>query len=83
MSPFNYNRHLHTHTLSELGLRGGVVITIELEPAAINQRGQKLPIQFAELNGTSFCDLLNLIWPQPMLLEISWKLNKLTVIKEH
>ena len=61
MPPFNYTRHLHLHKLSELGLRGGVVITIELEPAAINHRGKKLPIQFAELNGASFFSLLYLI----------------------
>ena len=83
MPPFNYTGHLHIHTLSELGLRGGVAITIELEPAAINERGKKLPVQFVELNDTSFCNLLNLIWPQPMRLEISWKLNKLTVIEEY
>ena len=83
MPPFNYTGHLHFRTLSELGLRGGVAITIELEPATINQRGKKLPVQFAELNGTSFCNLLNLIWPQSMCLELSWKLNKLTVIEEH
>ena len=83
MPPFNYNGHMHLHTLSKLGLRGGVAITIELEPAAINQHGQKLPVQFAELNNTSFYNLLNLIWPQPMHLELSWKLNKITVIKDH
>ena len=75
MPPFNYTRHLHFHKLFELGPRGGVAITIELEPAAINQRGKKLPVQFAELNGSSFCNLLDLIWPQPMRLELSGKLN--------
>ena len=83
MPPFNYTGHLHFHTLSELGLRGGVAITIELEPAAINQCGQKLPVQFVELNGTSFYNLLNLIWTQTMCLEIPWKLNILAFIKEH
>ena len=83
MPPFNYTGHLHFHTLSELGLRGGVGVTIELELAAINQHGKKLPVQFAELNDTSFCNLLNLIWPQPMRFELPWKFNKLTVIKEH
>ena len=60
-----------------------MAITIELKPAAINQSGKKLPVQFAELNNTSFSNLLNLIWPQPMRLELPWKLNKLSIIKEH
>ena len=60
-----------------------MAVTINLEPTAINQRRKKLPIQFDELNNTSFCDILNLIWPQPMHLELAWKLNKLTVIEEH
>ena len=83
MPPFNYTGHLHPRKLSRLGLRGGLAITIELEPTAINQCGKKLPIQFAKLNGSSVCNLLNLVWPQPMRLEISWKLNKLTIIKDH
>ena len=83
MPPFNYTGHLHFHTLSELGMRGGVAITIELKPAAINQSGKKLPVQFAEFNGTSICNSLNLIWPQPMHLELPWKLNKITVIEEY
>ena len=83
MPPFNYTGHLHFHTLSELGLRGGVAITIELEPAAINQRGKKLPIQFAKMNDTSLCNLLYLVWPQPRRSELPWKLNKLTVIEEY
>ena len=83
MPPFNYTGHLHHHKLSKLGLRGGVAVTIELKPTAIDQCGKELPIQFAELNGSSLCNLLDLIWPQPMRLELSWKLNKLTVIKEH
>ena len=68
---------------SELGLRGGVFVTIELNPTAIDHRGKKLPIQFAKLNGTSICNLLNLVWPQPMRLELPWKLNKFTVIEEY
>ena len=56
-------------------------VTIELNPTPINQRRKKFPVQFAELNDTSFCNLLNLIWPQPMHLELSWKLNKLTIIE--
>ena len=68
---------------SELGLRGGVAITIELKPTAIDHRGKKLPIQFAELNGSSLCDLLYLIWPQPMRPKLPWKLNELTVIEEY
>ena len=83
MPPFTYTGHLHLHKLSELGLGGGVAVTINLKPTSINQRRKKLPVQFAELNGTSFCNILNLIWPQPMRLEIPWKLNKLTVIQEH
>ena len=62
---------------------GGVAITIQLKSTTINQSGKKFPVQFAELNDTSICNLLNLIWPQPMHLEIPWKLNKLTVIEEH
>ena len=70
MPPFNYTGHLHLFD-SELGLRGGVAVTIELKPTAIDQHGKKLPIQFAELNSSSLCNLLNLVWPQPMRLEIS------------
>ena len=83
MPPFNYTEHLHLHKLSGLELRGGVAITIKLNPTIVNQSGKKLPIQFAEINGTSFCSLLNLMWPQPMRLELPWKLKKLAVIKEH
>ena len=83
MPPFNYTGHLHHHKLAKLGLRGGVAITIGLKPTAINPCGQKLPIQLAELNDTSLCDLLYLIWPQPMCLELPWKLNELAIIEEH
>ena len=83
MPPFNYTGHLHPYKLSKLGLRGGVAIAIELKPTTINQCGKKLPIQFAELNDTSLCNLLYLVWPQPMRLEIPWKLNKLTVVEEY
>ena len=60
-----------------------MAITIKLKSTAINQSGKKLPVQLTELNDTSFCNLLNLVWPQPMHLELPWKLNKLTVIEEH
>ena len=70
MPPCNYTGHMNFHKLSELGLGGGVAITIKLKPTSINQSRKKLPIQFAELNGTSFCNLLYLIWPQPMRLEL-------------
>ena len=60
-----------------------MAITIKLKPTAINQSRNKFPVQFNDLNDTSFCDLLNLIWPQPMCLELPRKLNKLAVIKEH
>ena len=83
MPPFNYTGHLHHYKLSELGLRGGVAITIELKPTAINQHGKKLPVQFAELNDTSLCNLLPLILPQPMCLELSWELNEFNVIEEY
>ena len=83
MPPFNYTRHLHHHKLAKLGLRGKVAITIELKPTAINPCGKKLPIQLAELNGTSLCNLLYLIWLEPMRLELSWKLNEFTVIEEY
>ena len=82
MPPFNYTGHLHRSD-SELGMIGGVVVTIKLKPTTIDHRGKKLPIQFAELNGSSLCDLLYLIWPQPMRLELPWKLNKFTVIEEY
>ena len=82
MPPFNYTGHLHRSN-SELGLRGGVAVTINLKPTAIDHRGKKLPIQFAELNGSSLCNLLYLIWPQPMRLELPWKLKKFTVIEEY
>ena len=83
MPPFNYTGHMHFHKLSELGLGGGVAITINLKPTAINESGKKLPVQFVELNDTSIRNLLNLVWPQPMHLEFSWKLHKLTIIEEH
>ena len=60
-----------------------MVITIKIKPTSINQSRNNFPVQFTELNDTSFCNLLNLIWPQPMCLELPWKLNKLAVIKEH
>ena len=60
-----------------------MAVTIKLNPTAINQRRKKLPIQFAELNGTSLCNLLYLIWPQPMHLELPWKLKKFTLIEEY
>ena len=47
--------------------------TVKLKPTAINESGKKLPIQFAELNGSSICNLLNLVWSQPVRLEFSWK----------
>ena len=83
MPPFNYTGHLHRRGWFKLGLRGEVAIIIGLKPTAINPCGKKLPIQLAELNGTSLCDFLYLIWPQPMCLEPPWKLNKLTVIEEY
>ena len=82
MPPFNYTGHLQLSG-SELGLRGGVAITIKLKPTSIDHRGKKLPIQFAELNGSSLCNLMYLIWSQPMRLELPWKLNKFTVIEEY
>ena len=60
-----------------------MAVTIELKPTAIDHRGKKLPVQFAELNGSSLCDLLYLIRPQPMHLELPWKLNKFNVIEEY
>ena len=69
MPPFNYTGHLHRLD-SELGLRGGVAVNIKFNPTAIDHHGKKLPIQFAELNGSSLCNLLYLIWPQPMHLEL-------------
>ena len=63
MPPFNYTGHLHLHKLFMLGLRGGEAVTIDLKPTAINPCGKELPVQLAELNGTSLCDLLYLIWP--------------------
>ena len=60
-----------------------MAITIKLKPTAIKQSRNKLPVQFTEMNNTSVCDLLNLIWPQPMCLELPWKINKLAVVKEH
>ena len=83
MPPFNYTGHLHHHKLAKLGLRGGVAITIELKPTAINPCGKKLPIQLAEMNDTSLYNLLYLIWPHPMHLELSWNLNEFAVIEEH
>ena len=82
MPPFNYTRHLPRLNY-ELGLIGGVVVIIKLKPISINHRGKKLPIQFAELNTSSLCNLLYLIWPQPMRLELPWKLNKFNVIEEY
>ena len=81
MPPFNYTGHLHRSD-SELGLRGGVAVNIKLKPTAINESGKKFPIQFAKLNDSSICNLLNLVWPQPMHLEFPWKLHKLTVLEE-
>ena len=83
MPPFNYTRHLHMHKLTNLGLRGRVAITVKLNPTTINQSRKKLLVQFAELNGTSFCNLLNLIWPQPMRLKLPWELDEFAVIEEH
>ena len=82
MPPFNYTGHLHRLD-SELGLRGGAAVNIKLKPTAIDHHGKKLLIQFAELNGSSLCNLLYLIWPQPMRLELPWKLNKFIVIEEY
>ena len=82
MPPFNYTQHLHPSD-SELGLRGGVAITIKLKPTAIDHCGKKLPIQFTKLNGSSICNLLYLIRSQPMRLELPWKFNKFTVIEEY
>ena len=56
--------------------------TVKLKPTAIDESEKKLPVQFVELNGTSICNLLDLVWPQPMHLEFSWKLQKLTVVEE-
>ena len=70
MPPFNYTGHLHHHKLAKLGLRGGVDIAIELKTTTINPCGKKLSIQLAEMNGTSLYNLLYLIWPQPMHLEL-------------
>ena len=83
MPPFNYTGHLHFHKLFMLGLRGGEAVTIELQSTAINPCGQELPVQLAELNGTSFCDSLDLVWPQPMCLKLPWELDEFTVIEEH
>ena len=82
MPPFNYTGHLHRFN-SELGLIGGVAVIINLKPTAIDHHGKKLPIQFTELNGSSLCNLLNLVWSQQMRLELPWKINKFTVIKEY
>ena len=60
----------------------GVASTVKFKPTTINESGKKLPIQFAELNDTSIFNLLNLVWPQPMRLELSWKIYKLIVVKE-
>ena len=60
----------------------GVASTVKLKPTAINESGKNLPVQFAELNGTSICNLLNLVWSQQMSLELSWKIQKITVVEE-
>ena len=60
-----------------------MAITIKLKPTTINQSGKNPPVQFAELNDTSFCNLLYLIWPQPMRLEIPWKLKESAVIEKY
>ena len=52
-----------TTCFSELGLGGGMAITVKLKPTAIDQSRKKLPIQFVELNNTSICNLLDLVWP--------------------
>ena len=83
MPPFNYTGHLHLYQLFMLRRRGGEVGTVGLKPTAINPCGKKLPIQLVELNGTSLRNLLYLIWPQPMRLELPWKLNEFTVIEEY
>ena len=83
MPPFNYTGHLHLYKMFMLGLGGGEAVTVELKPTAINPCGKKLPIQLIELNSTSFCDLMYLIWPQPMCFELPWKLNEFVVIEEH
>jgi len=67
----------------KLGLRGEMAITIELKPTAIDPCGKKLPVQLAKLNGTSLRNLLYLIRPQPMCLELPWKLNESAVIEEY
>ena len=78
MPPFNYTGHLHPHRLSELRLGYEVASNVKLNPTAINESGKKLSIQFSKLNGSSVCNLMNLVWPQPMCLELPWKLHKLT-----
>ena len=83
MPPFNYTGHLHRCGWFKLGLRSEVAITIEFKPTAIDPCGQKLPVQLAELNYTSFCDLLYLIWPQPMRLKLPRELDEFAVIEEH
>ena len=83
MPPFNYTRHLHPYRLFELRLGYEVASTVKLKPIAINESGKNFPIQFAKLNGSSICNLLNLVWPQPMRLELPWKLKKFTVIEEY
>ena len=83
MPPFNYTGHLHSHKLFMLGLRGGEAVTIEFQPTAINPCGKELPVQLAKLNGTSFCDLLDLVWSQPMRLKLPWELDEFAVIEEH
>ena len=82
MPPFNYTGHLHPYRLFELRLGYEVASTVKLKPTAINESGKKFPIQFSKLNGSSFCNLLNLVWPQPVRLELPWKFHKLTVIEE-
>ena len=83
MPPFNYTGHLHLYKLLMLGRRGGEGVTVELKPTAINPCGKKLPVQLTELDSTSFCDLLYLIWPQPKCFELSWKLQEFAVIQKH
>ena len=82
MPPFNYTGHLHSHDLSELRLGRGVASTVKLKPIAINKSGKNLPVQFTELNDSSICNLVNLVWSQPVRLEFSRKLHKLTVVEE-
>jgi hypothetical protein len=60
-----------------------LVVIIQFQPAFIHQTFLPFSSQSFQLRISSFCNIGNLIWSQPMHHELPWMLHELTFIYQY